>query len=375
MNPRTLLALLASLCFWGSVCVAQDGAQPLTWDVLVQQRTDSFTRLREIVAAIRQVPPEQRETLAQEYMALTKSLRETILPGLEQQVPQRLQQQPDDPQTREIASEVMQHCLNTNRYEQAKQFSELILEVDGTNPLAANVGGVSRFALHEFEDAARQLKSLQDEGKLISELGGRYLDSANNYIEYWKTEQQIRSGESALPGNQQLPRVLLTTSRGKILVELFENEAPNTVANFVHLVEKEFYDGLKFHRVIPSFMIQGGSPLSRDGDPNDPRVGSGGPGYRIPCECYQPNARRHFAGSLSMAHAGRDTGGSQFFITHLPTPHLDQEVAPQSVHTVFGRVVEGMDVVAAIQPGDEIVSAEVTRKRDHEYLPQTRPGN
>ncbi|HRX83107.1 MAG TPA: peptidylprolyl isomerase, partial [Pirellulaceae bacterium] len=99
--------------------------------------------------------------------------------------------------------------------------------------------------------------------------------------------------------------------------------------------------------------------------------GLDGPGYTIECECYQPNARRHFTGTLSMAHAGKNTGGSQFFITHLPTAHLDKEVMPTSVHTVFGRVVEGMDAVAALQQGDEITSAEIVRKRSHPYAPKT----
>ena len=112
----------------------------------------------------------------------------------------------------------------------------------------------------------------------------------------------------------------MKTSEGDIEIELFENEAPNTVLNFITLVDKGFYNGLKFHRVLPGFMAQGGDPK---GD------GTGGPGYTIPCECYQPDHRLHFRGSLSMAHAGRDTGGSQFFLTFVPTQHLD------GMHTGF----------------------------------------
>ncbi|MFV0443882.1 MAG: peptidylprolyl isomerase [Planctomycetaceae bacterium] len=159
-----------------------------------------------------------------------------------------------------------------------------------------------------------------------------------------------------------MPRVLFKTSRGNILLELFEDNAPNTVANFISLVEKGYYTNSPFHRVIPNFMAQGGMPGK------DPGVEQG-PGYTIECECYRPDKRRHFAGTLSMAHAGKDTGGSQFFITHLPTSHLD---GPGSFHTVFGRVVEGMDVVAAIQQGDTILSAEVVRKRNHPYQPVTK---
>lgn len=169
-----------------------------------------------------------------------------------------------------------------------------------------------------------------------------------------------------------LPQVKLTTSKGDIVVELFENEAPNTVANFISLVKSKFYDGLKFHRVMEGFMAQGGDPK---GD------GSGGPDYQIKCECYSPNFRKHFTGSLSMAHAGRDTGGSQFFLTFKATSHLDGR------HTVFGRVVSGMDVLdnltrnstdAGPIPGvgaDTIISAVVLRDRGHEYVPEKVGGN
>ena len=116
-----------------------------------------------------------------------------------------------------------------------------------------------------------------------------------------------------------MTQATMETDKGVIHLELFDQAAPNTVKNFVELSNKGFYDGLSFHRVIPNFMIQGGCP---NGD------GRGGPGYTIKCEI---NPNKHLAGSLSMAHAGRDTGGSQFFICHESQPHLD------GVHTVFGK--------------------------------------
>jgi cyclophilin family peptidyl-prolyl cis-trans isomerase len=168
-----------------------------------------------------------------------------------------------------------------------------------------------------------------------------------------------------------LPRVKLTTTAGDVVVELFENEAPNTVANFIALAEKGFYDGTPFHRVIGGFMAQGGDPTG---------TGAGGPGHAIACETDAAGARRHFLGSLSMAHAGKNTGGSQFFLTFRPTEHLDGK------HTVFGRVVSGFDVLPKLIrtqdeqgrriPGltpDKIVKAQVVRKRDHAYEPKTLP--
>ncbi|RWZ60214.1 peptidylprolyl isomerase [Halobacillus fulvus] len=132
----------------------------------------------------------------------------------------------------------------------------------------------------------------------------------------------------------------------KMLIELYEEAAPNTVANFEKLANSEFYDGLTFHRVIPDFVIQGGCP---DG------TGAGGPGYTIKCET-EGNPHKHERGSLSMAHAGKDTGGSQFFVCHSAQPHLDGR------HTVFGKVVEGVDTVDRVRVGDVMQQVRVEDK-------------
>ncbi len=143
-------------------------------------------------------------------------------------------------------------------------------------------------------------------------------------------------------GELIMKKAVIETDKGNIELTLFEKEAPNTVANFEKLANKGFYDGLTFHRVIPDFVIQGGCPKGN---------GTGGPGYTIKCEI---NPHKHGTGALSMAHAGKDTGGSQFFITHSPQPHLD------GVHTVFGKVVKGMEVVNSIKPGDVMNKVTVT---------------
>ena len=144
----------------------------------------------------------------------------------------------------------------------------------------------------------------------------------------------------------------ISTSKGDMIVELYENETPVTVENFVKLIKSEFYDGLSFHRVIPDFVIQGGCPNSRDGAEGMP--GTGGPGYSIKCEV---NAEKqyHDRGVLSMAHAGRDTGGSQFFVCHsrTNTAHLDGN------HTCFGKVIEGLEVIDQIEQGDKINSIKI----------------
>jgi peptidyl-prolyl cis-trans isomerase B (cyclophilin B) len=139
----------------------------------------------------------------------------------------------------------------------------------------------------------------------------------------------------------------IQTVKGKMKVEFYEKDAPSTVENFVKLANDGFYDGLSFHRVIPDFVIQGGCPYSKD--ISDPRVGTGGPGYKIKCEL-DGNNQYHDRGVLSMAHAGKNTGGSQFFICHsrTNTKHLDRQ------HTCFGKVVEGLDVIDNILKGDRI---------------------
>lgn len=140
----------------------------------------------------------------------------------------------------------------------------------------------------------------------------------------------------------------IKTAKGTMHVEFYEKEVPGTVGNFVKLAKSGFYDGLRFHRVIPDFVIQGGCPYSRT--PGDPRTGMGGPGWTIKCET-KAEKQYHDRGVLSMAHAGKDTGGSQFFICHnrMNTQHLD------GVHTCFGRVrQEDWPVIDAIRPGDLI---------------------
>jgi len=137
------------------------------------------------------------------------------------------------------------------------------------------------------------------------------------------------------------------TPKGIMKVEFFEQDAPKTVANFIKLAESGYYNGLAFHRVIPDFVIQGGCPFSKD--ITDRRVGSGGPGYTIDCEL-TGNNQYHDKGVLSMAHAGRNTGGSQFFVCHsrTNTSHLDRN------HTCFGKVYEGLEVINEIKQGDQI---------------------
>lgn len=144
------------------------------------------------------------------------------------------------------------------------------------------------------------------------------------------------------------------TNKGTLVAELFAADAPKAVENFEKLANQGFYDGVKFHRVIPDFVVQGGDPLSRDLPAGDRKIGTGGPGWTIPCET-AGNPHKHKVGALSMAHAGKNTGGSQFFIvlSEANTRHLN------GVHTVFGQLTSGLEIIPSIVANDGMISVRV----------------
>ncbi|HLY10773.1 MAG TPA: peptidylprolyl isomerase [Planctomycetota bacterium] len=254
----------------------------------------------------------------------------------------------------------LEHAVN--RYEPAAVNLEKVIKKDEKNLDARFLLAVCYFSIHRFDDSVKLLQDLlkAEVTPEIRSKAAQFLEMAQKYVPLWKSEQEVRDKEAKA---DDLPRVRITTTKGDIDIELFENDAPNTVANFIELVDRKFYDGLKFHRVIPGFMAQGGDPTGS---------GAGGPGYRFKDEL-KPESRLHFRGTLSMANAGPDTNGSQFFLTHLPTDWLNGK------HTVFGRVVAGQDVVDALLIGDSIVKAEVVRKRKHDYkvvkIEDPKPGD
>jgi peptidyl-prolyl cis-trans isomerase B (cyclophilin B) len=180
---------------------------------------------------------------------------------------------------------------------------------------------------------------------------GAALAGCNNKTTTTTTSNEPKREEKKMA--EPLPQVTMQTTKGNIVLELAEDDAPNTVANFISLAEKGYYDGIVFHRVIANFMIQGGDPTG---------TGTSGPGYVIADE-FSPKLR-HTRGVISMANAGPNTGGSQFFITHVATPHLDGK------HAIFGKVTAGLEVVDAIQKGDKMIKVTVDRKRNHPYQPQ-----
>jgi len=286
----------------------------------------------------------------------------------------------EDKNLTEFLMKSLAEKIRKDDYESAAQIGKLLMDHHCDSERLPALAGIAAFMIADFDTAEKCFRiaiekktPLSTDRESINGLLKAFVANPEYFKQGWAKEKQIRENEEIA---DNLPRVLLKTSKGDIVVELFENDAPFAVANFIYLVEKKFYNGLAFHRVLSGFMAQGGCPK---GD------GSGGPGYAIPCESFKPSFRRHFRGSLSMAKAGnggsdgkgRDTGGSQFFLTFTPTANLD------GLHTVFGRVISGMDVLARLQRRDpddkdaaattrpdKIIEAKVPRKRAHDYLPK-----
>jgi len=195
--------------------------------------------------------------------------------------------------------------------------------------------------------------------------------AASRWQPLWEDELALREQEDA---EGTLPIMQIQTSRGPITVVLFENQAPNTVANFVNLAEKGFFNNHRFHRVVPNFVVQTGDPNSKVDSTTEP--GSGGPGYTIPDEITNPGKRKHFGGVLAMAKPGDpaargktqpNSAGSQWYITLEPQQSLDAE------YTVFGRVIDGQAIAEMTRENDEVITITTVSRREKEYLPTTIP--
>lgn len=272
------------------------------------------------------------------------------------------------PDKAEIRRDWAQRLKAENKYAQAIDVLRK-REIDpAKNPDMVILLSDCLFGENRFQESLDALNSIPESVFTEMEHIKSQVDSLRpireQYIELWKTEESLRAQEESA---NDLPRVLLTTDKGTILLELFEDHAPNTVANFISLIDQAFYNGTKFHRVIANFMSQGGDPNSREGG-DATKVGQGNPGYYIPDEVNRDDHRKHFAGSLAMAKVDApNTAGCQFYITHAPTQWLNGK------HTVFGRVIDGLDVARAIEQDDVIQSITILRKRDHGYAPNTLP--
>ena len=306
-----------------------------------------------------QQPNADKTSIENKFNATRDKAREAAL-ALEQSASAAVLANPDNDDACAVVKDVLQSAMQADDPQKALSLVKTLDDAGKTNEELLLTGATAAMITSELDMAEEFLKAAKEAGMSDDKIASlqKAIDHERPKV---NAEMSTRATEEKA---DDLPRVKIETTKGTIIVELFENQAPNTVANFISLVESHFYDGTPFHRVIPQFMAQGGDPTG---------TGTSGPGYTIDCECELPNARKHFLGSLSMAHAGKDTGGSQFFLTFRPTEHLDGR------HTVFGRVIKGFDVLPKITrtegpqarpTQDKIISAEIIRKRDHVYEPK-----
>ena len=362
-----------------AAAVGSEGSAEAAFNQIFAEWSAALKELQAVRVKFQSASEAERSALQQQFMQLMPKARQ-LAPKMIAAAEQAYIEAPNkSEQVAQFLLRVAVDNLRTDNYEEANRVAKILVAGNTPEKRIYLLAGLAAFNVNEFDVAEKNFSAAAQAGLLdpskAEELGlstalinqaTQNMADLDSFRRLWAAEQKIRGAEAQA---DDLPRVKLQTTKGDIVLELFENEAPNAVANFISLVEKGFYDGLSFHRVLPGFMAQGGCPR---GD------GTGGPGYHIACECHEPNFRRHFRGSLSMAHADRDTGGSQFFLTFVRTTHLDGK------HTAFGRVVEGMDVLGRLmridpsRPGpqptpDKIIKATVVRKRPHEYRPKTLP--
>lgn len=361
---RVLCGLLVTAVLVMPAAAQQNGGAAVEFNQKFEQWVTLLNRLRELQAQYKVANPEDRAPLEQEFNQKLKQAEE-LYPQLESQAQVAFKAAPDNKQLADFVMGLSYKYYEEGNYEKSIELADLVIANKPQNPEIYLIAGQAAFEITELDKAENYLKTAKTEMTKQEKTfpAEQLLADIGREREFWEAEQKARERDAKPQGDPMtLPRVKLETTKGDVIIELFENDAPNTVANFISLVESGLYNGVIFHRVIPNFMAQTGDPEG---------TGTGGPGYHIPCECYKPDARKHFRGSVAMAHAGRDTGGSQFYITYKPTRHLDGK------HTVFGRVIQGMDVVDQIHkrtpdsPGtkeaDKIVKATVLNKRDHEY--------
>ena len=263
------------------------------------------------------------------------------------------------------------HRLGQNEYDQTRKVIENANLDPADHPEAMVLAARTLMARNRFQDAIDTVDRIPADGSISANEAGQIRSEATRWLELWDLETQARNAEESAG---TAPIMQLVTSRGPVTILLFEDAAPNTVANFIELSERDFYDGTTFHRVVPNFVAQGGDPNSRPGSLGEP--GTGGRGAKIADESDRPNKRFHFAGSVAMAKSpdansgGKtvaDSGSSQFYIVLEPAENLNDE------YTVFGRVIDGIEAVESIRMGDGLIDVRTVSRPDRDYVARTIP--
>jgi cyclophilin family peptidyl-prolyl cis-trans isomerase len=351
---------------------------------LIEELDEHAASLQKELAQARRARPDDAvpRWLTGELLMLVGGEPEEILPHLEFAVQRGLKR------LRLLGSMALTQ-LEANRFGEAYRLADDALDSASQDRYLWKAFGRAAFSSNRFEVVRDRLARAFADG--LPDWAKAIRKKAEELQAQWDAEETLRQAEKKA---DDLPRVRLTiehrrfardasgkplttiesSGREDVVLELFENEAPQTVASFIELASQKFYDGTRFHLALPTIMAAGGDPNSKSTDPAED--GAGGPGYVIADEYRMPRARKHFRGSISMVNTGAHTTGSQFFICLSPAPEMNGNF------TVFGRVIEGQEVVDRITrgrttrdlghygkiiPGDLVVHAEVLRKRAHEY--------
>ncbi len=345
-----------------------------------QEFDQLFVQWREKLDAMRKLQVEYKRALPAEQNGMEQQFAQLLTEATEMSV--RLQSlveeayvaNPADPDKEEFLISMAYAKYKQDKFEESLRLCKVLLNTQtdvrgGVLDLTAQ----NEYLLNNYDEAQRLIAEAETELNKVQRPLAAETQAMRTNLEAdraaWQEELAFQQADATPEGDPNaLPRVELETTKGKIVIELFENEAPNTVANFITLVRNGTYNGTPFHRVIEGFMAQGGDP---NGD------GTGDAGYKIPFESNKEPYRKHFRAAVAMAHGpqSKDTGGTQFYIVYRRTGsrHLDGE------HTVFGRVIEGMDAATdfarpapgsrdpTIENPDRILTATVLNARDHEY--------
>jgi cyclophilin family peptidyl-prolyl cis-trans isomerase len=376
MQTSMRLAAIAVLFFVSGIGLRAQDAPPAKPGSAKEEFQKIHAEYNAALAELRILQTDYRKASREEKPALEKKWKEAYAKGEAlqskyfQAAEKAFVEAPNaDKELLKLLWSIFAQEVNQDDYENAARLAKLLIDNGNSSPRGFALAGVAAVAVGDFKSAAAYFDKAQkaEAFKTPPSPKDKALENAMVFSKNlpaleknWEQEQKIREAEAKA---DDLPRVLIKTEKGDITIELFENEAPNSVANFISLVEKNFYTNVPFHRVLQGFMAQGGDPTG---------TGGGGPGYMIPDEVSNPNYRKHFRGSLSMAKSQQpNSGGSQFFLCFVPTSYLDGQ------HTVFGRVIDGFDVLAKIRRRDpedpnapepnKILEMKVLRKRDHEY--------
>ena len=363
---RTAILSVLSMAFLAGALSAQPASDAVgAYQNQMQTYKDHLKELRSLKEEYQKATPERKDeiqTLFAPLLTETAELQKSLVPLAIDAF------KAQDSQDNELAVFLMtmldKTVVSTEEYETAYVIAKAL---DGAIPEQYSYlyayAAYAAFNVMELDDAEAFYQKAKETGGLEGlrkqdprgemQIPAMITQVLPQYRKLWPEELAAREKDAA----EELPRVLLRTTKGDIVLELFLREAPEAVGNFMTLVSRKYYDGVPFHRVLAHFMAQGGDPTG---------TGTGGPGYCIKDECKKPGARMHFRGSLSMAKtAAPDSGGSQFFLCFIPTVHLNGQ------HTVFGRVIEGLEVLSELQrinpegrnlpAPDRIVEARILR--------------